>query len=54
LARSTVGVLAVKSDLSKRGVGLVVPSMGGERLIVAMDRGGRRSAARLGSPLNLG
>jgi DNA invertase Pin-like site-specific DNA recombinase len=32
LARSTAELLAIEADLSKRGVGLVVPSMGGERL----------------------
>jgi DNA invertase Pin-like site-specific DNA recombinase len=32
LARSTAELLAIETDLSKRGVGLVVLSMGGERL----------------------
>jgi DNA invertase Pin-like site-specific DNA recombinase len=32
LARSTAVLLAIEADLSKRGVGLVVLSMGGERL----------------------
>jgi DNA invertase Pin-like site-specific DNA recombinase len=32
LARSTAELLAIEVDLSKRGVGLVVLSMGGERL----------------------
>jgi DNA invertase Pin-like site-specific DNA recombinase len=32
LARSTAELLAIESDLSKRGIGLVVLSMGGERL----------------------
>ena len=32
LARSTTELLAIEADLSKRGVGLVVLSMGGERL----------------------
>jgi DNA invertase Pin-like site-specific DNA recombinase len=32
LARSTPELLAIEADLSKRGVGLVVLSMGGERL----------------------
>jgi DNA invertase Pin-like site-specific DNA recombinase len=32
LARSTAALLAIEADLSKRGVGLVVLSMGGERL----------------------
>jgi DNA invertase Pin-like site-specific DNA recombinase len=32
LARSTSELLAIEADLSKRGVGLVVLSMGGERL----------------------
>ena len=32
LARSTTELLATEADLSKRGVGLVVLSMGGERL----------------------
>jgi DNA invertase Pin-like site-specific DNA recombinase len=32
LARSTAALLAIETDLSKRGVGLVVLSMGGERL----------------------
>ena len=32
LARSTAELLAIEADLSKRGVGLVVLSMGGERL----------------------
>jgi DNA invertase Pin-like site-specific DNA recombinase len=32
LARSTMDLLRIESDLSKRGVGLVILSMGGERL----------------------
>lgn len=32
LARSTADLLAIEADLSKRGVGLIVLSMGGERL----------------------
>jgi DNA invertase Pin-like site-specific DNA recombinase len=32
LAESTAELLTIKTDLSKRGVGLVVLSMGGERL----------------------
>src|SRR5271157_629595 len=32
LARSTAELLAIEADLTKRGVGLVVLSMGGERL----------------------
>jgi DNA invertase Pin-like site-specific DNA recombinase len=32
LARSTAELLAIEADLSKRGVGLVILSMGGERL----------------------
>ena len=32
LARSTTELLAIEADLSKRGVGLVVLSMGGEKL----------------------
>ena len=32
LARSTAELLSIETDLSKRGIGLVVPSMGGERL----------------------
>jgi DNA invertase Pin-like site-specific DNA recombinase len=32
LARSTAELLAVEADLSKRGIGMVVLSMGGERL----------------------
>ncbi|GAC1333124.1 MAG: recombinase family protein [Bradyrhizobium sp.] len=32
LARSTADLLAIETDLSQRGVGLVVLSMGGERL----------------------
>jgi DNA invertase Pin-like site-specific DNA recombinase len=32
LARSTAELLAIEADLSKRGVGLVVLSMGGEKL----------------------
>jgi DNA invertase Pin-like site-specific DNA recombinase len=32
LARSTAELLAIETDLSKRGVGLVILSMGGERL----------------------
>ena len=32
LARSTAELLAIEADLSKRGVGVVVLSMGGERL----------------------
>jgi DNA invertase Pin-like site-specific DNA recombinase len=32
LARSTAELLAIEADLAKRGVGLVVLSMGGERL----------------------
>jgi DNA invertase Pin-like site-specific DNA recombinase len=32
LARSTAELLAIEADLSKRGMGLVVLSMGGERL----------------------
>ena len=32
LARSTAELLAIEADLSRRGVGLVVLSMGGERL----------------------
>jgi DNA invertase Pin-like site-specific DNA recombinase len=32
LARSTAELLAIEADLSKRGIGLVVLSMGGERL----------------------
>jgi DNA invertase Pin-like site-specific DNA recombinase len=32
LARSTAELLAIEADLSKRGVGLMVLSMGGERL----------------------
>jgi DNA invertase Pin-like site-specific DNA recombinase len=32
LARSTTDLLAIESDLSKRGIGLVILSMGGERL----------------------
>src|SRR3978361_1883668 len=32
LARSTAELLTIEADLSKRGVGLVVLSMGGERL----------------------
>src|SRR3954466_9845241 len=32
LARSTAQVLSIEADLSKRGIGLVVLSMGGERL----------------------
>jgi DNA invertase Pin-like site-specific DNA recombinase len=31
LARSTAELLAIEADLSKRGVGLIVLSMGGER-----------------------
>jgi DNA invertase Pin-like site-specific DNA recombinase len=32
VARSTAELLAIEADLSKRGVGLIVLSMGGERL----------------------
>jgi DNA invertase Pin-like site-specific DNA recombinase len=32
LARSTGDLLAIEADLSKRGIGLIVLSMGGERL----------------------
>jgi DNA invertase Pin-like site-specific DNA recombinase len=32
LARSTAELLTIESDLSKRGIGLIVLSMGGERL----------------------
>lgn len=32
LARSTADLLAIEADLSKRGIGLVVLSMGGEKL----------------------
>jgi DNA invertase Pin-like site-specific DNA recombinase len=32
LARSTAELLAIEADLSKRGIGLVILSMGGERL----------------------
>jgi hypothetical protein len=32
LARSTAEVLAIEADLSKRGIGLAILSMGGERL----------------------
>ena len=32
LARSTAELLSIEADLSKRGIGLVVLSMGGERL----------------------
>jgi DNA invertase Pin-like site-specific DNA recombinase len=32
LARSTAELLAIETDLSKRGVGLVILSRGGERL----------------------
>src|SRR4051812_33453701 len=32
LARSTDELLAIEADLTKRGIGLVVLSMGGERL----------------------
>src|SRR6195952_2779297 len=32
LARSTAELLAIEADLSKRGIGLVVLSMGGEKL----------------------
>jgi DNA invertase Pin-like site-specific DNA recombinase len=32
LARSTAELLTIEADLSKRGIGLVVLSMGGERL----------------------
>jgi DNA invertase Pin-like site-specific DNA recombinase len=32
LARSTAELLAIEADLSKRGIGLIVLSMGGERL----------------------
>jgi DNA invertase Pin-like site-specific DNA recombinase len=32
LARSTAELLAIESELSKRGIGLVILSMGGERL----------------------
>src|SRR5947209_20560900 len=32
LARSTAELLAIEADLSRRGIGLVVLSMGGERL----------------------
>ena len=32
LARSTTELLSIEADLSKRGIGLVVLSMGGERL----------------------
>lgn len=32
LARSTAELLAIETDLSKRGIGLVILSMGGERL----------------------
>src|SRR3954447_20296521 len=32
LARSTAKLLAIEADLSKRGIGLVILSMGGERL----------------------
>ena len=32
LARGTAELLAIEADLSKRGIGLVVLSMGGERL----------------------
>ncbi len=32
LARSTADLLAIEADLSRRGIGLVVLSMGGERL----------------------
>lgn len=32
LARSTAALLTIEADLSKRGIGLVVLSMGGERL----------------------
>ena len=32
LARSTAALLAIEADLSKRGIGLVVLSMGGEKL----------------------
>ena len=31
LARSTAELLAIEADLSKRGIGLMVLSMGGER-----------------------
>ena len=32
LARSTASLLAIEADLSKRGIGLIVLSMGGEKL----------------------
>jgi DNA invertase Pin-like site-specific DNA recombinase len=32
LARSTAELLSIEADLTKRGIGLVIPSMGGERL----------------------
>ena len=32
LARSTAELLSIEADLNKRGIGLVVLSMGGERL----------------------
>jgi DNA invertase Pin-like site-specific DNA recombinase len=32
LARSTAALLAIEADLSKRGIGLVILSMGGERV----------------------
>jgi DNA invertase Pin-like site-specific DNA recombinase len=32
LARSTAELLAIEADLSKRSIGLVILSMGGERL----------------------
>ena len=32
LARSTAELLAIEADLSKRGIGLIILSMGGERL----------------------
>ena len=35
LARSTAELLSIEADLSKRGIGLVVLSMGGERLTPA-------------------
>ena len=32
LARSAAELLSIEADLSKRGIGLVILSMGGERL----------------------
>jgi Resolvase, N terminal domain len=50
LARSTAELLSIEADLTKRGIGLVVLSMGGERLDTQREGIAKAKAAGAADP----